>query len=177
MIKDWSKKHTFILVGLIVAGFIVYGISYVVIINPLKAELNAVEKQEDMYDKQLNKLEEQLNRNLEQDDKNITVQLPKQKAPDNTLRHIQKLATSSNVMILSLQFVGLEGQSEKDLPVGVNSDNYSLEATANNLDEMNTFLIAMQNSENLLTIDTINLDKNKNDINLTVTYTTYYTAD
>lgn len=179
MIKRWSKRETVILIGLLLAALIVYGITYLNVIKPMYDKSNALEKEAGMYEKQYNKMVERSgDQSDDPENETAPVKIPKQKSVDDILLNLQNIAKSSKVSVDLLTSAGLNGdEDESTVPDGVSSSTYSLEATAKNPANMNAFLQAMENSERLLTMDAMTWNKNGGSVTLDLTFTAYYRSN
>ncbi len=144
----------------------------------MKADLEAAKKEVAMFEKQYEKIADQpTGDTVEGNQTTEELKIPFQKEPDNLLKNVQIMADEANVTIQLLQTVDTSNEEGNQLPSGVGSTTFSLEAESNQLDQMNAFLTAIKGSKRLITINTLNLDKNANGVYLIVTLTTYYVEE
>ncbi|WP_164668379.1 hypothetical protein [Virgibacillus doumboii] len=174
MIKNWTKKHTYILVGVIIAALIVYGISYFRIINPMKAEVDSLAKQVSMYETQYEKIIDQSKENIPDDTlSSIELRVPSTKSPDNLLINIQNIASSSNLTINHLKEVERQ-QEQEESSSKINETTYKLDATSSKLKDMNAFLEGIVESDRLMIIDTVHVQQDADQVFLTITFKIYF---
>lgn len=172
MRKIWTKKYTILLAAVIIAVFLIYGVSYFYVIKPLKDEKGDLDRQVSTYETQYERItNESAGGSIDEELEDVAVKLPNQKAPDNVLTTLQELADASNVTITYVESVIENEDAEADGKRDVmNSHPYSLDASAENLADMNQFLEAMRASERLLIIDTLYIDQSGDLVDLSITF-------
>ncbi|MFC4022545.1 type 4a pilus biogenesis protein PilO [Oceanobacillus longus] len=176
MIKHWGKIHTYIAVGLFVAILVIYGISYLNVIKPLNAEMDSLAKEVSIYDKQLDKLTNEEETDVSADLSEVSRKVPNSKSINNVLIELQEIATRADV---SIDYIGADEEltvqtDEKEESSVLDESSYTLDATATNLGEIDTFLDGVTNSNRLIRIDTINLQHSESDVYLTITFTAFH---
>ncbi|RKQ29892.1 hypothetical protein [Oceanobacillus halophilus] len=178
MIKNWSKKLTYLLIGVILSILIIYGISYLSIIKPLQAEKSAINQQVSMYEKQLDSVSNQTTESLDDDLIEVAEKVPKQPYPDEVIRDIRQISSSTNVVIdyLASSESSGPGDGEEEESSSILEKSYTLDATATNVEDLNDFMNQLITQERLMTIDTISLQQAENDVFLTISFTTFYTG-
>ncbi len=182
MTKQWTKIHTYWLLGILLATLIVYGLCYFTIIDPLQSEVNTLDKKVSMYENQFEKRESQSKeKNPSEELSALALQVPRKSSPDDVLLNIQNIASDTNVTI---DYIGSGNQSgnqaavqqEEEKPMKLNENIYSLEASASKLSNINSFLSKMTESKRLMMIETINLQQDAEQVFITVSFKTFYTG-
>lgn len=177
MIKHWTKIHTYIAIGIVVAILLIYGISYLNLIKPLQAETKTIETEIAMYEKQLQNVKngmEEVSNEL----KNTAAKIPESKSTDTILTEMQEIALNANV---SIEYIGadeevmIQKEAEEESSI-INENNYTLDVTATNLNAIHTFLDEITKSERLMRVDALNIEQSESDVYITITFTAFHSG-
>lgn len=182
MIKQWKKIHTYFLLGILLATFIVYGFSYFIIIDPLRSEVGTLDKKISMYENQYEKTVNQSEKKRSSEELSVVaLQVPSERSPDDVLVNVQNIASNTNVTINYIESGNqsdnqAEIQQEEEESTELNENIYSLDATASKLSDINSFLAEMTESKRLMKLESINIQQDAEQAFLTVKFKTFYTG-
>ncbi|MFZ3578199.1 hypothetical protein [Virgibacillus sp. DJP39] len=175
MNKLLSKHTLYGIIGVFISVAIIYSISYSLIIKPMQAELQTINKNVKMYDAQLSNIED----NLETESSELTeiaAQLvPSSPQPDVILVQIEKFSVESNTTVTMIESTILEEKKETStLPKKIKKTGYTIEASSPSLESINTFLTLLKENEPLFTIEGLTVTKTGNQqFSLLVTFVAY----
>ncbi|MFB4166715.1 hypothetical protein [Virgibacillus sp. JSM 102003] len=181
MIKQWTKIHTYWLLGVLLATFIVYGVCYFTVIAPLQSKVSTLDKKVSMYENQFKKTESQSKESPSEELSALALQVPRESSPDDVLLNLQTIASDTNVTIDYIESANQSAnqaavQQEEEEATELNENSYSLDATASKLSDINSFLAEMTDSKRLMIIESINLQQDAKQVYLTVSFKTFYTG-
>jgi hypothetical protein len=174
MIKNWTKKQTYILVVIIAAVLAIYGISYFTIIKPLKADTEVLVKEVTMYEKQLDQLENQTLEGLDEELLRVAELVPHEPSPDSMLINVNKIARSTKVKIDHIASLVESKIDHEEEGKNVQEKSYTLEAIGGNLKDVNSFMDKIITGDRLIRIDTVNVEQTNTNVYLTLTITLFY---
>lgn len=175
MNKLFSKRTVYSVIGLIIGVAIVYFISYSTLIKPMKAELASTNENVALFEAHVNNGSPPINQ--DQSIKNATESIPTSEQPDKVLLSIGDFASKANVTINLIESGDVDDSTAStNSPEGIEKVRYTLEATATTLENANTFLSSLKNSERLFIVDNLTVNKTENDISLIVTFTAFHTT-
>ncbi|MEN1968228.1 type 4a pilus biogenesis protein PilO [Lentibacillus sp. N15] len=170
----WGRKQYVLLVtGVIGCIVLVYCLLYLRMVQPVKTELASLDQQVTMYERQTKQLQKKENSNSPSDQPDVFDTIPTQTELDRLLLELQDMASSANITINHIQSVTEEENEAVDLPEGIRAVSYTLEASAQSLKQVNTFLQTIETCKRLVTIDSIHVDRNSDKPVLTLTFSIF----
>ncbi|MGP4108314.1 hypothetical protein [Virgibacillus sp. L01] len=182
MIKQWTKIHTYWLLGILLATFIIYGVCYFTVIDPLQSEVSTLDKKVSMYENQIEKTESQSKEKSPSEELSaLALQVPRESSPDDVLLNVHTIASDTNVTINYIESSNQSAnqaavQQEEEESMKLNENIYSLDATGSKLSDINSFLSEMTESKRLMMIETIDLQQDAEQVFITVSFKTFYTG-
>lgn len=177
--KQWNKTYVWLIGGILVSVLLIYGISYLYMIKPMKAEADMLSSEAAVYEKQYEKVTDQPGEEAEnQELASVGLMVPNQKSPDDVLLNLQKVASSANVTIESIQSVMQEEslQEEENPTKSMNESVYLVDASSKSLNDINTFLEGVLKSDRLMIIDAMNVQQDGEQVYLTITFNAFYSG-
>lgn len=174
MNAPWTRNKTLILIVIVLSLIATYFISSLYVIHPLKIKAANVENEVNVYQAQIDKLTNQENNDQDDEDLNkILLQIPENKSSDHVLATLQKVSNETKVTIDSIKSIELEHENEEE-PSYLTRHSYSLDITADKLDQVNAFLDGMLVADRLMTITILQINQSRTEAAASITFTTYY---
>ncbi|RYG74905.1 hypothetical protein EU245_01620 [Lentibacillus lipolyticus] len=170
-----NKRWTKMLVVILPAVLLLYGVAYWLIISPLKEERQALGQQVSMYEQQYNRLQKQEDDSLKGRLDAISKSIPDQKRPAEMVKNLQSMAETANVAIthISSQDTNQQSLIEDDVDDVVLAYTYALDVHAKSIADLNQFLTALRDSRRLLVLNTLSVRQTRDDVHLSLTFRTF----
>lgn len=175
MIRNWTKKHYYLLIGTGLVASFIYLTGYVYMIKPISAELVSTKQQATMFEKQLSRFSL-----LDEHDKEMTEineQIPIGNSLDTLLHQLNQFAGRTKVNIYFIEsHTSEEKQAEEELTF-IKDNEFLLEATSTDMNHMLAFLKEIETGNPLMVINEVDIDHTSNDVTASILFTTYYQAN
>ncbi|WP_010651148.1 hypothetical protein [Oceanobacillus massiliensis] len=177
MNKHWTKTHTFLVFGMVIVIFLIYGICYLSILKPLHAEQKSMEKEISMYEGNLESIIDGKENDISETVNGVGSEVLDMASPEEVLTELQAMASGAGV---SIDYIGTDLEAAVQQPEGqdkdslLNETSYRMDATSGDLQAIDQFLDGLSETVHSLRVDSINLQQEDSEIFLELTFTAFY---